>query len=58
MLEKEIIIIALTYYDDEIVIKGLLIFLAIFFYGELSFRINPFKSRTLNYLDFFSTMVC
>jgi len=58
IFEKEVIIISLTYYQDEVIIKGLLIFLAIFIYGELSYTVLPFRSKTLNRLDFSSTMVC
>jgi hypothetical protein len=58
IFEKEFIIIALTYYEEDIVVKGLLIFFMIFIYGELSYKVNPFKSKMLNDLDFFSTTVC
>lgn len=51
-------IISLTYYEDKIVIKGLIVFLIVFFYGAFSFTFIPYKLKKLNFIDQMSTAVC
>lgn len=43
IFEKELVIISLTYYENQIVIKGLIVFLIIFIYGAFSFAFIPYK---------------
>lgn len=33
---------ALTYYEDTIIVKGLFVFLIVLIYGLLSFEFNPY----------------
>lgn len=58
IFEKELVIIGLTYYEDKIVIKGLIVFLIVFFYGAFSYEFTPYKMKTLNKIDQLSTAVC
>ena len=38
-------------YDDDVKIKGILIFLTVFVYGILALKYNPFNNRDLNIID-------
>ncbi|CAD8146912.1 unnamed protein product [Paramecium pentaurelia] len=58
IFEKELVIISLTYYENKIVIKGLIIFLIVFLYGAFSFAFIPYKQKKLNFIDQMSTAVC
>ncbi|CAD8060588.1 unnamed protein product [Paramecium sonneborni] len=58
IFEKELVIISLTYYENKIVIKGLIIFLLVFIYGAFSFAFIPYKQKKLNFIDQMSTAVC
>ncbi|CAD8140909.1 unnamed protein product [Paramecium octaurelia] len=58
IFEKELVIISLTYYENKIVIKGLIIFLIVFLYGAFSFTFIPYKQKKLNFIDQMSTAVC
>lgn len=49
IVQKGLIIIFLTFYEDLIIIKASLIFLIVFVYSLLSRKYNPYESRFLNY---------
>lgn len=42
IFQKELMIIILSVYDQTVIIKGLLIFLTVFFYGVLNLRYRPY----------------
>ncbi|CAD8125608.1 unnamed protein product [Paramecium sonneborni] len=56
--QKEFMIIFLTYFQDSIVIKATIILLILAIYLELTNRSLPYKSNTLNKLDYSSTSIC
>ncbi|CAD8145738.1 unnamed protein product [Paramecium pentaurelia] len=58
ILQKELMIIFLTYYDDNVIIKATIISLIIGVYLELSLKYQPYNLNNLNKLDFYSTNVC
>ncbi|CAD8143908.1 unnamed protein product [Paramecium octaurelia] len=58
IFEKELVIISLTFYENKIVIKGLMIFLIVFLYGAFSFTFIPYKQKKLNFIDQMSTAAC
>lgn len=58
IFSKELIIIALTFYEDAVVIKGLIVFLIIFFYGGFTIIFTPYSSKRLNFIDRLSTAIC
>ncbi|EWS75588.1 transmembrane protein, putative (macronuclear) [Tetrahymena thermophila SB210] len=58
MAEKLAIILSLNFYSQQIVIKGILVFLAISLYGISSMIIKPYKEEDINQVDINSTNVC
>ncbi|CAK65900.1 unnamed protein product (macronuclear) [Paramecium tetraurelia] len=58
IFEKQFVLMALTYYEDTVIIKGLMVFLIVFIYGILSFEFQPYQSKRLNYIDQMSAAVC
>ncbi|CAD8073527.1 unnamed protein product [Paramecium sonneborni] len=58
ILQKEFMIIVLTYYDDHVPIKASLVFLVLFGYSFLTTSSKPYMTGYLNYLDTQSTIVC
>ncbi|CAD8174765.1 unnamed protein product [Paramecium pentaurelia] len=58
ILQKELMIIFLTYYDDSVIIKATIISLIIGVYLELSLKYKPYNLNNLNKLDYYSTNVC
>ena len=58
IFSKEMIIIFLTFYEDQVVIKGLIVFLIIFFYGGFTVLFTPYTSKRLNFIDRLSTAIC
>ncbi|CAD8104192.1 unnamed protein product [Paramecium sonneborni] len=58
ILQKELMIIFLTYYDDKVIIKATIISLIIGMYLELSLKYKPYNLNNLNKLDYYSTNVC
>ncbi|CAD8050685.1 unnamed protein product [Paramecium primaurelia] len=58
IFEKQFVLMALTYYEDTVIIKGLMVFLIVFIYGILSFEFQPYQSKRLNYIDQMSSAVC
>ncbi|CAD8211806.1 unnamed protein product [Paramecium pentaurelia] len=58
ILEKELLIIFLSYYDEYIVKKGILVLFVIYVYQELNIKFKPYSSPNLNKLDSYSANVC
>ncbi|CAD8169357.1 unnamed protein product [Paramecium pentaurelia] len=58
IIQKEIIIIVLTYYDDHISIKASLVFLVLFSYSLITIKQRPYMTGQLNQIDTESTVVC
>ncbi|CAD8127566.1 unnamed protein product [Paramecium sonneborni] len=58
IFQKELIIIFLTYYDEFIIKKGILVFLTVHIYEKLNKKNQPYSSIKLNKLDAFSAQVC
>ncbi|CAD8203708.1 unnamed protein product [Paramecium pentaurelia] len=58
ILQKQLMIIFLTYYDDNVIIKATIISLIIGVYLELSLKYKPYNLDNLNKLDYYSTNVC
>ncbi|CAD8192651.1 unnamed protein product [Paramecium pentaurelia] len=58
LIQKQTIIIALNYYEDQVSIKASLILLIVFIYHVLSNKINPYSVLKLNRLDTYCTVVC
>ena len=42
IFEKELVIIFLTFYEDRIVVKGLVIFVIVFIYGAFTVKFHPY----------------
>lgn len=55
---KELIIIFLSVYQENVVKKGILLWSLIYIYYELSLKYRPYKSFILNKLDAYSANVC
>lgn len=58
IFQKELIIIFLIFYEDRIVVKGLVVFLIVFIYGGFTVKYHPYTSNRLNNIDRISTAVC
>ena len=58
IVEKELIILSLVYYEDNIVIKGVLVLLITYFYQELNQNYEPYQLNSLNQLDYYSANIC
>ncbi|CAD8067727.1 unnamed protein product [Paramecium sonneborni] len=58
IFEKQFVLMALTYYEDTVIIKGLMVFIIVFIYGILSYEFQPYQSKRLNYIDQMSSAVC
>ncbi|CAK72942.1 unnamed protein product (macronuclear) [Paramecium tetraurelia] len=58
ILQKQVIIIVLAYYDDHIAIKASLVFLVLFGYSYLTISNKPYMTGQLNLLDTHSIVVC
>ncbi|CAD8126262.1 unnamed protein product [Paramecium sonneborni] len=58
IFEKELIILSLIYYEDNIVIKGVLVLLITYFYQELNQNYEPYQLNSLNQLDYYSANIC
>ncbi|EAR88968.2 transmembrane protein, putative (macronuclear) [Tetrahymena thermophila SB210] len=56
--QKLSIILALNFYYQNVVIKGLLVILIITAYGIISNKLKPYKEDEQNYIDSLSTKVC
>ena len=58
MFEKLCIIVFLSFFESEKMIKGMLILLVIFLYFLLLLYMNPYKTDELNRIDIASNIVC
>ncbi|CAD8117342.1 unnamed protein product [Paramecium sonneborni] len=55
---KQLLIIFLSYYDENIVKKGILLLSLVYIYWQLSLRFQPYQLFILNQLDAYSANVC
>ena len=58
MFEKLAIIVFLSFFDSQKVLKGMLILLTIFFYFMVLLYQKPYKTPDLNQLDVASNVIC
>ncbi|CAK84354.1 unnamed protein product (macronuclear) [Paramecium tetraurelia] len=58
IFQKGFMIVFLTFYEDQIIIKGALIFMIVFIYQIFTKKFKPYKLRQLNLLDEALTLVC
>ncbi|CAK68281.1 unnamed protein product (macronuclear) [Paramecium tetraurelia] len=58
IIEKELIILSLIYYEDSIVIKGVLVLLITYLYQELNQNYQPYSMIRMNKLDYYSANIC
>ncbi|CAD8169725.1 unnamed protein product [Paramecium pentaurelia] len=58
IFQKGFMIVFLTFYEDQIIIKGALIFMIVFVYQLLTKKLKPYKLLSLNVLDEALTLVC
>ncbi|CAD8105541.1 unnamed protein product [Paramecium primaurelia] len=58
IMQKEIIIIVLAYYDDHVPIKASLVFLVLFGYSFIAIKKKPYMTGQLNIIDTQSTVIC
>ena len=58
MYEKISIIVILSFFDSEILIKSLLVLMIIFTYSLLIFKNHPYKAKKLNRTDKINSIVC
>ncbi|CAD8173414.1 unnamed protein product [Paramecium pentaurelia] len=58
IIEKQSIIIFLTYYDDNIIIKATILLLIILMYQQLNQKYKPYNLNNLNKLDYQSANIC
>ncbi|CAD8128511.1 unnamed protein product [Paramecium sonneborni] len=58
IFQKGFMIMFLTLYEDQIIIKAALIFIIVFIYQILTKKYRPYKSPYLNFLDEISTIIC
>ncbi|CAD8124667.1 unnamed protein product [Paramecium sonneborni] len=58
IVEKELIILSLLYYQDSVVAKGVLVLFITYLYQELNEYYKPYILNKLNKLDYYSTNIC
>jgi len=51
-------IIFLTFYEDQVVIKAAIIFIIVYVYSLLSKKYTPYEFNFLNNFDYESTLIC
>ena len=51
ILQKEFMIIVLTYYEDHIQVKAALVFLVLFLYSFMTNKHKPYLTGELNTID-------
>ncbi|CAD8198753.1 unnamed protein product [Paramecium octaurelia] len=54
---RSLISVLICYFQEEIIVKGILSFIVIYGYYGLTIHFNPYDLRKLNYLDQLSTVV-
>ncbi|CAD8084363.1 unnamed protein product [Paramecium sonneborni] len=57
IFEKELIILFLVYYQNNVVLKGVLVLLITYVYQELNSHFKPFSINNLNNLDYYSANI-
>ncbi|CAD8114069.1 unnamed protein product [Paramecium sonneborni] len=57
IIQKELIILSLVYYEEAIVLKGVLLLFITYVYQELNSYYQPYKLNNLNKLDYYSANV-
>ncbi|CAD8213634.1 unnamed protein product [Paramecium octaurelia] len=58
IVQKELIILSLIYYQDSIAVKGILVLFITYLYQELNSNYRPYKLSSLNKLDYYSANIC
>ena len=58
MFEKLLIIIILNWFDDNVMIRGHLVFLIVLLYDILAKKYRPYEYMIINNLDKLSTLTC
>ncbi|CAK68311.1 unnamed protein product (macronuclear) [Paramecium tetraurelia] len=58
IVQKELIILSLIYYQDSIAVKGILVLFITYLYQELNSNYRPYKLSSLNNLDYYSANIC
>ncbi|CAD8125739.1 unnamed protein product [Paramecium sonneborni] len=58
ILQKELIILSLIYYEDSIAVKGILVLFITYLYQELNSNYKPYTLSSLNKLDYYSANIC
>ena len=58
IFEKTLITIILTYYQDKVIVKGIICFIIVYAYSEYQLANKPYSNKELNQVDRSSTNVC
>ncbi|CAD8215017.1 unnamed protein product [Paramecium pentaurelia] len=58
IFQRELIILSLTYFEDSILIKAIIVVLILILYLELNKKFKPYNLNYLNQLDYFLTNTC
>ncbi|CAD8200405.1 unnamed protein product [Paramecium octaurelia] len=58
IFQRELIILSLTYFEDSILIKAIIVILILILYLELNKKFKPYNVNYLNELDYFLTNTC
>ncbi|CAK91983.1 unnamed protein product (macronuclear) [Paramecium tetraurelia] len=58
IFQRELIILSLTYFEDSILIKAIIVILILILYLELNKKFKPYNVNYLNDLDYFLTNTC
>ena len=56
--QREIIILFLIFYQDQVVFKSALVFLLVILYDILAKHYLPYKTRKMNRLDSTASLIC
>ncbi|CAD8189351.1 unnamed protein product [Paramecium pentaurelia] len=57
IIQKELIILSLVYYEDTVVVKGVLVLFITYTYQELNALYQPYQLNNLNQLDYYSANI-
>ncbi|CAD8099472.1 unnamed protein product [Paramecium primaurelia] len=57
IIQKELIILSLVYYEDTVVMKGILVLFITYVYQELNALYQPYQLNNLNQLDYYSANI-
>ncbi|CAD8119965.1 unnamed protein product [Paramecium sonneborni] len=58
IFQRELIILTLTYFEDSILIKAIIVVLILIIYLNLNKKFKPYNLNNLNELDYFLTNTC